>query len=80
VFGVFGIIFSGFKGFVYRQKKGREPPLFSAHRGTAKHPSVTEIARRTHPWGASTETISLHSKNWRFSMREILATQYFMYG
>ena len=61
------------------EEKGREPPQKSDHRGTAKHPSVTEIAKGTHPWGASTKTISLHSKNWQFSMREILATQYFIY-
>ncbi len=55
-----------------KNKKGREPPQFSACRGTAKHPNATEIAKGTHPLGASTKTISLHSETWRFCyMRNI---------
>jgi hypothetical protein len=43
-------------------KKGVNLCTYSDHRGTAKHPNATEIARGTHPLGALTKTISLHFK------------------
>jgi len=53
--------------------------IYSAYKGAAKQPQVTEIAEGTHPLGALAEAIFYLFKIWRFSTGEILATQYFEY-